>query len=417
MSTSFAIAAVTIALRNLLFKDVNAEPGLAGTLVSTQPPDKARVTNPSGNLINIFLYQTAHNAAWRNMDLPGVIRPGETGQPPLPLNLHYLITAYSDNEDDKSHRLLGKAMSTLHDHPMLDPSELTNALADAAVQSQFERVRIIPETISIEEISKLWATFQAPYRISAAYQVSVVLIDSTRAVKAPLPVLKRGEGDRGATAVASPSPSLTEVRPPASQAAARLGDRLTIIGQSLDADGLKVRIEGAHLDAPIEMPPLPGGSPTEIAIAIPDTAADPNAPSKWVAGIHTLSCVVGGAPLPTWSSNAIPFAIAPTLRSITPTSAPRDGGGNADLTLTCIPQVRAGQKVSILIGDRQIPAKTVTTPPNPAAPTTITLTIPEAQPGTFVLRVRVDGVDSIPVVMTGTPPVPAFDINQEVTIT
>jgi hypothetical protein len=415
MSSPLAIAAVTIAIRNLLFKEVNAEPGLAGTLVSTQPPDKARVTNPTGNLVNVFLYQTAHNAAWRNMDLPGVIRPGETGQPPLPLNLHYLITAYSDNDDDKSHRLIGKAMSTLHDHPLLDQSELKDALVEAGVQDQFERVRIIPESISIEDISKLWATFQAPYRISAAYQVSVVLIDSTRPVKAPLPVLKRGPADQGATAVASASPSLTEVRPPASQAAARLGDTLAIIGRNLDADGLKVRLTSAHLVAPIELLPLAGGSEGEITIAIPDTTTDPNAPSKWAAGVYTLACVVGGGALPTWSTNEIPFSIAPTLTSISPNPASRSKG-NADITITCIPQVRAGQHVSLLIGDRQIAAKTVTTPPNPVAPSTIDFTIPDAQAGKFVLRLRVDGADSIPVVMTGTPPLPAFDTNQEVTI-
>jgi hypothetical protein len=33
------------------------------------------------------------------------------------------------------------------------------------------------------------------------------------------------------------------------------------------------------------------------------------------------------------------------------------------------------------------------------------------------VRLRVDGVDSIPVIVTGTPPLPAFDPAQQVVIT
>jgi len=47
--------------------------------------------------------------------------------------------------------------------------------------------------MSLEDVSKLWTTFQTQYRISAAYEVSVVIIESSRIVKTPLPVLTRGE--------------------------------------------------------------------------------------------------------------------------------------------------------------------------------------------------------------------------------
>ncbi|MEP7219168.1 MAG: DUF4255 domain-containing protein, partial [Bacteroidota bacterium] len=372
MSTSLAIAAVTIALRNLLFKEVNAEPGLAGTLVSTQPPDRARTTN---NLINIFLYHTAPNAAWRNMDLQGVVKPGETGQPPLALNLHYLVTAYTDNDDEKSHRLIGKAMSTLHDHPVLDSTEINDALADSLLQDQVERIRVVPESVSIEDISKLWATFSAPYRISAAYQASVVLIESTRAVKAPLPVLKRGPADQGAIALASPSPMLTEVRPPTPQPGAQPGDILSIIGQNLDSDGLTVMLTNPYLVAPIELLPAPGGTAETISVKIPDAADDPLSPSKWAAGIYTATGIVRKAGLPSWTTNEIPFALSPRLIGIAPGTAPRDLSGNVTLTLTCIPQIRPGQRVTLLIGDRQIAVATIPAPAGPTAPTVLTVTV------------------------------------------
>src|SRR4029077_8352475 len=42
-----------------------------------------------------------------------------------------------------------------------------------------------------EEISRLWTAFQARYRPTAAYQVSVVLIESRATTKTALPVITR----------------------------------------------------------------------------------------------------------------------------------------------------------------------------------------------------------------------------------
>ena len=50
----------------------------------------------------------------------------------------------------------------------------------ATSHEQIERVRITPQPLSVDELSKLWTAFQTHFRISAAYQVSVVLIESTR---------------------------------------------------------------------------------------------------------------------------------------------------------------------------------------------------------------------------------------------
>jgi len=51
------------------------------------------------------------------------------------------------------------------------------------------------------------------------------------------------------------------------------------------------------------------------------------------------------------------------------------------------------------------------------APSTLTFSIPNVDVGSYVVRLRVDGVDSIPVTYSGTPPLPAFDGNQIVTVT
>src|SRR5262249_23836140 len=214
MSNAFAIAATTATLRSLLAR------GLGISHVTVRSLDNARKDITTDH-VNLFLYQTLPNAAWRNMDMPRQLKPGETGQPPLPLTLYYLLTAYSDDMDDTgSHRLLGQAMSIFHDHPLLGADEIKNAtstttdLADSNLHEQIDRVRITLQPLTIEEMSKLWSPFQTQYRLSAAYQVSVILIESTRPVRSPLPVLTRGRDDRGVTSVTGGLPALDEVRVP-----------------------------------------------------------------------------------------------------------------------------------------------------------------------------------------------------------
>ena len=71
MSNDRAIAAVTSTIRNLLFKAVSNDADLAGTTVTTRPPDRARQDGGTGNQINLFLYRTSIDAAWRNQDSTG----------------------------------------------------------------------------------------------------------------------------------------------------------------------------------------------------------------------------------------------------------------------------------------------------------------------------------------------------------
>ena len=105
-----------------------------------------------------------------------------------------MLTAYGSENDDESvsHRVLGGAMSVLHDHPLLDAQEISDALAGSGLETQFERVRITPIALPMDEMSKLWTALQSNYRLSAGYEITVLLIDgSERPVKAALPVLKR----------------------------------------------------------------------------------------------------------------------------------------------------------------------------------------------------------------------------------
>ncbi len=211
MSNELAIAACTSTLRHVL-QDWFNNSGMTAE-VTTLPLDRASQDNPT-NRVNLFLYHMLPNAAWRNQPIP---QRGENSNPPLALNLYYLLTAYGDDVngglvEETDHKLLGHAMTVFHDRPVLDAKDIrdaTNAsdgasgpapvsLNQSDLHKQTERIRITPEPLNLDELMKLWGTFhQSPYRISAAYQASVVLLESRGSTSSPFPVLARGENDIG----------------------------------------------------------------------------------------------------------------------------------------------------------------------------------------------------------------------------
>jgi hypothetical protein len=303
-------------------------------------------------------------------------------------------------------------MSVLHDHPVLGQGEISVALPGNDLGEQFERLRITPLPMPLEEMSKLWMVFQTQYRISAAYEVTVLLIDSRAPVKAPLPVLQRGEGDRGVATTTGVAPSLHEIRAPASQPAARLGEDVTIAGAQLTAADATVRFSSARLAQPIELGAASGAQPGELAVHLPDKTEDPTALARWVPGYYTVALVVKKAGAPAVVSNEIVFALAPRI-TVTPRNAAR---GTVTLTLTCGPRIRAGQPVLLLFGDRQLQPDSISNPVDTTQPTSLVFTVQGVAANGYVVRLRVDGVDSIPVVQSGTPPVPTFDPLQKVTV-
>ncbi len=432
MSNSLSIAAVTATLRKLIDDQIKADPAPTDTEVTTQPPDK--VPDNPGNLINIFLYQTSLNGAWRNADMPGVKR-GETALSPLGLDLYYLVTAYSKNEDKPqpdSHQLLGRAMSILHDHPVLSADDIKAALPpsggggidvdDFDLYDQIERVRITPRPMTLDDISKLWMMFQGvKYRISAAYQVSVVLIESKRPAKTPLPVTQRGQGDTGVSAqgnLTSPFPTLMALAFPAAlQPSLQPGEVLRLAGHHLDGDRLRVHFDNPRLAAPLILPdpsdpalPAPtSAGPAEVSVNVPDQ------PLFWVAGFYSVNVVVERDADPvnsTRTTNPLFFSLAPKILNFSPPSSPAPAG-DFTVTVVCDPEVRPAQRVSLLFGDREITADEHLTQID-----TLTFQVTNVGPasvGKYFLRLRVDGVDSLLLDYTKTPP--EFDQTKVVEIT
>jgi len=318
VSNPLAIAATTLTLQAILQSAIVSDPAdtdLTDTTVTILPPDKARGTG-NANQLNLFLYQILPNAAWRNMNIPSLVAAGETGQPPLALTLHYLLTAFGKDNDTTlpyGHHLLAKAMSILYDHAMLGPDEIraaTSATFPASdLDKQVERIRITLQPMSLEEISKLWTGLVTQYRLSVGYEVSVMLIESAQPKKTPLPVLTRGAGDKGVSSQASlipPFPALDQIQFPNSQTSARLGDALVLTGNQLDGSSVGLIFNHPLWSAPVEIAPLAGGTATQVSVNVPNSAA------SWPAGFYTVSLMVQ-RPTETYrrATNQLSFGLAP----------------------------------------------------------------------------------------------------------
>jgi hypothetical protein len=406
MSNANAIAAVTATLQAILGTEITADPDLNDTTVTALPLDKARGTITT-NQLNLFLYQILPNAAWRNMDMPKSVRPGETGMSPMALDLRYLVTAFGRENDTKQpfdHHLLGKAMSVLYDHALLGSDEIRIAFPGSGLENQPDRVRITLLPLSLEDISKLWMGFATQYRVSVGYDVSVTLIDSTQPVKTPLPVLARSSRDKGWSSQSNINPSfptLYSLTAPNQQPSTRLGDTLTITGANLDGANAGVQFNHPLWTAAVEVAPATGGSSTQLSVQIP------NEPAVWPAGFYTVAVLVQ-RPGETYrrTTNQLSFSLAPSV-TVDPASAP---AGSVTYTATTRPQIWPGQVVSLLLGDMEIPAQSFT-----AQTATLTFAASNLAAGSYYFRLRVDGVDSLLVNRAVTPP--AFDSTQQVTVT
>jgi hypothetical protein len=121
----------------------------------------------------------------------------EDGRSHLPLNLHYLLTAWASNADHEQ-RILGSAMRALEDVPIVHGPTL-DASAGAA-WGPTEALQIVAEEMSTEAVMRTFDSLDTSYRLSVPYVARVVRIDGLDATPEP-PVMI-------AIAGVAPSPQL-----------------------------------------------------------------------------------------------------------------------------------------------------------------------------------------------------------------
>lgn len=437
MSSPLALAAVTAVLRDLLNNGL-IDHDITGALgnnvtVTAVPPDTIAIDgNNARTQLNLFLHQVTPNAGWRNVGLPSRDDRGtRLANPPLALDLHYLLTAYGAAELH-SEIVLGYAMHLLHETPVLDRQAIRTALGGGTVDStilppafqalsaadladQVEQIKITPEAISTEEMSKLWSALQAHYRPTAAYHLSVVLIEARRATRSALPVLTRGPRDlvtgreRGVVALGGlipPYPLLTDITLDHGQIAAQQGDVVSLNGHHLEGSNVRVRFAHPRLLAPIEINLGNNANEQRVDVTLPNDAA---AHLAWPPGLWNVTVVLRRAgETVDRSTNSLPLLLAPRLDIGASAAARNAVTGVVTINLAFTPHVRPGQTVSLNAGGRESPGDIT------AQTGTLQFVFPTLSAGPQWLRLRVDGADSPLIDRAATPP--QFDPTQQMNI-
>jgi Pvc16 N-terminal domain/IPT/TIG domain len=417
MSNALAIAAVSAVLRNLLNNAV-IDHGVSATVgspvtVTALPPDRITIGDSEQPQLNIFLYHVSTNSGWSNSALPSRDTQGNrVTNPPLALDLYYLLSAYGKHDFD-GEILLGCAMQTFHEIPVLPRDTIRSALASlpsalgspspngplatADLAEQVELIKITPQLVSTEEVWRLWTALQAHYRPTAAYRISVVLIQSNRIAKAALPVSRRN-----IFTLPFRQPFIEQVTPQM----VVVGAPLTLSGQNFKAAQTKIAFGSTPLVDPTSI--------TENQVtAIP--------PPGLLAGINTIQIVqplTFGTPADPHSgfeSNVAPFMLAPQITTAPPLTIKT----GTTLTLGIRPPVGRAQDARLIIGERSI---TIPVRPanGPATTTSVDFPIPAGFPtGDFPLRVQIDGAPS-PLEIDQNPNSPTFGQltgNPKITVT
>lgn len=436
MSTALAIAGVTAVLRDRL-NDGLINHNVAGLLgssvtVSVRAPDRVVPADcTESSQLNLFLYQVMPNASWRNERLPGYDSSGQQrlGNPPLALDLYYLISAYSGG-DLHAEILLGYAMQLMHEFPVITRAMLhtaltpspgigdalppaLRALADCGLADQVEQLRITPQTLNSEESSKLWAATQSSLRPTAAYQVSVVLIEATRPASSPLPVLSRGEVEpvfhRERGVMVSPDlvpaiPTLESIVPAGQQPVAQLDRLITLQGHHLDGSNREIWLGNTRFNVNATLAASGANLGASMELVIPASRA-----ADFPVGVYeAFSRVVPPGETHVRETNHLGFTLAPNITNL-PQSIARNGAGNVLIKIEFTPQLRPGQRVTLLLGQREIVPKKFTVP---AASLDFLIVAPDI--GDYPVRLRIDGIDS-PIVDRSS--MPASFLDRQLTIT
>jgi hypothetical protein len=414
MSTAHAIAAVT-KLLTVMIDDTMKAANLAGivgsdVVVSALSPRRVDLSHASDpNQVNVFLYLALPNHGGSGFDLPTRDASGaRVRNTPLALDLYYLVTAYGA-DDGFAEIVLGHAMQALHENPIVprdairtllqpgaNPTNAQLAIAAAGLADQAEQIKVSPEKLTTEEISRLWTALGAEYRPSVAYRVTVVLIEARAATRGGLPVLRRGVYvrqrntpliERIAVKAAPDEPAL-EGQP------ILPGALVVVGGKRLLGEITRIVIDGSPVDDSDAFL-----SPENVGFTLPDTLrAGPHGAQI----VHDV--VMGSPPVPHAgsSSNVARFLLRPVVIEPVVTT-------DTTIRVELHPPVTPSQKVRLLLNQldpapgKEAQAFSFGAPDRNGVDLaggeteadTIDFRHSGVPTGTYLVRVQVDGAESV----------------------
>jgi hypothetical protein len=388
-----AFASVTATISYIL-EEVNRD--IPGIRITTKPLDAIDVQNPVNGL-NIFLYLVSPTSSVDAVDTLVIDKAGRpTNNPSLSLDLHYIITATSsENEDLVAQKILASALRVLNNHPVLGRDLIRKTVRNkeglefSDLADQIDDVRLTLNPLSIKDLTEIWSKFpNANFRSSIAYTAQVVILES-KIVEEPPGIIASIDQNY---IVQLKSPSIDRIDPQVLEYAPDA--RMAIIGNNLKGPAVSVEFGGNFSSMQVRPADI---SDMRVMVGLP---ADIEPGLLKVRINHRLRHVneeeeeqiIGKRSI--LQSNSSPFVLAPRIL------APRQGKvarGNY-LEVEFEPPVSKEKAVIIYLGDSPFPASPTTSSKSMVDSKVgrVKFRVPEdTPPGIYLLRVAVDGATSL----------------------
>lgn len=382
--------------------------------ISGFAPDSIR---KSGDCeLSLFLFHVSPDRTQRNSAVTGARRrvPLVPFQP-LSLDLYYLLSTYSETNWRQEQQAMGIAMRCFHEIPVL---RLTASIPQGGgVTNVPEEFSLTMEVESVDELSRLWQAMTVPMRLGAVYKVSVVFITpegSPPPAKAVTDVnlnviptaLPAQAGQVFGTTINVvfigpddvPADPKRRHRQPLnlSPATVAAGQALTLYGANMNtapftqvylvaADNSEVDVTGWKAAAPLQ-------TATRVLLTLPNNTG-PAPGGTPPAGVYQLRVGNGkplGDPL-ALRSNGTPFSLSARVDIPPAADPPILGPTGGPFTLTGAGFIAGQTQVlldTVLLGAGDF---------NIATGASLTFNLPvNLPPGRYPVRVRVNGVESVP---------------------
>jgi hypothetical protein len=413
------LSLVTQALTNLIEAGVKSSPDWpAGDAVKVTPerPDALGGERTLG----FYLYHLVEAAHLKN-----VPPPGDAAVPlrltPMALELRYQLTPHSSlngaNGPLKEQLMMGLAMKTLRDFPVIDDSTAIGGITifPAALQGGDNRLRITLQPAPPNEALQYWTTGSQPARLAAYYQVLTALFEpdpvtsrAGRVLVHSVHTFLRGaphlDGSRTRIQFTIPgetTPREVVLRP----AEVPVGGELALFGTELGGTDAQLWLRHAGWSHPVQADAVQWGvTATEDQViarvqefAGPETIL-PGAYGAFLKVVATRTMPDGRLRRFEKTSNETPFTIVPRIDAIGPFA-----GGLATVTgLRFDPILLPGDAIQVFLGPDALARRDAGTPAagefRPVSDTTLQFRLPAGlTPGSAVpIRILVNRAESAP---------------------
>jgi hypothetical protein len=185
MASYPAIAATSEAILGLM---QSASIGGEFDGVSFEHYQSSDFESPLSDGISLYLYRVTVNA---NRNLPPYLgADGRRYRPPIPLDVHFLVTAWAETAV-RQQRMLGFAIRTIEDTPILPSGVLNQHSPEPNVFRPEESVELVYEMLSVQDVGYIWDVAQTKEQPSAPYVARMVTIESLVATEEAAPVQTR----------------------------------------------------------------------------------------------------------------------------------------------------------------------------------------------------------------------------------